>query len=398
MLSIATATAPASGEVSAKQRSAAELAKIAQVPDRMPLPQRDQIRVSNGADCEKPTKDGASACLTVVRPDKSTVAAPPGGEMSTSAIQPMPQFCVDNPFTGWWVNRTSACSISGLRLTTTRTVNGVTTVTGEANMNVYPYAYSSTTLQTIGYQIQLSMHNGWGDARNASVSGGSNLVGACLTRSRQFPSQPLLPLNSFKDGEWYFDTTATAPGAIGHCDPTWEVTFTTSGYAPATANYLTYAFRCDNATGGNPNVGCVVPQYPSALLYFSSSYPALASHVSRAQASGLPGATFDAPLTRSTDAAVEARNRALACGDAPSIDGKTCDEYPLATSRNGLSAGGARRIFDNCGFAPQPGSGPDGASACMITASENNAQGGLNTQFYRSERVLDGDPFRVIVI
>lgn len=120
--------------------------------------------------------------------------------------------------------------------------------------------------------------------------------------------------------------------------------------------------------------------------------------MSRAQASGLPGATFDAPLTRSTSAAVEARNRALACGDAPSIEGKTCDEYPLATSRNGLSAGGTRRIFDNCGFAPQPGSGPAGASPCMIAASENNAQGGLNTQFYRSERVLDGDPFRVIVI
>jgi hypothetical protein len=43
------------------------------------------------------------------------------------------------------------------------------------------------------------------------------------------------------------------------------------------------------------------------------------------------------------------------------------------------------------------GTGPTGVSVCMITATENNAQGGLNTQFFRVERVLDGDPFRVTV-
>ncbi|MFD6152958.1 hypothetical protein [Streptomyces sp. NPDC060243] len=41
------------------------------------------------------------------------------------------------------------------------------------------------------------------------------------------------------------------------------------------------------------------------------------------------------------------------------------------------------------------GTGPSGVSACMIKAQENNAQGGLNTQFFRRERVLLHDPFRV---
>ncbi|MDQ0938405.1 hypothetical protein [Streptomyces sp. V1I1] len=112
--------------------------------------------------------------------------------------------------------------------------------------------------------------------------------------------------------------------------------------------------------------------------------------------SGLSGATFDAPLTRTTTQSVIDDNRNKACGDAPSIPGKSCDEYPLATSQQGLSAGGARRTFDDCSFNLPRQTGPRGASACMIPAAENSAQGGLNTQFYRSQRVLEGDRFRVV--
>lgn len=80
------------------------------------------------------------------------------------------------------------------------------------------------------------------------------------------------------------------------------------------------------------------------------------------------------------------------------MEGKSCDEYPVATSKQGLSRGGTRRTFDDCGFPDIPsGTGPTGVSICMITARDNNSQGGSNTQFYRSERVLDGDPFRVTI-
>ncbi|WP_437114331.1 NucA/NucB deoxyribonuclease domain-containing protein [Streptomyces griseoviridis] len=82
----------------------------------------------------------------------------------------------------------------------------------------------------------------------------------------------------------------------------------------------------------------------------------------------------------------------------PSITGLSCDEYPIARSREGLSSGGTRRAFDGCQMANvSSGTGPIGVSVCMITATENNAQGGLNTQFFQAERVLDGDPFRVTV-
>lgn len=34
----------------------------------------------------------------------------------------------------------------------------------------------------------------------------------------------------------------------------------------------------------------------------------------------------------------------------------------------------------------------------MINESDNNSQGGIMSAFYRSERILDNDPYRVIVV
>lgn len=118
--------------------------------------------------------------------------------------------------------------------------------------------------------------------------------------------------------------------------------------------------------------------------------------MSRAQASGLPGATLIDPLSRNGDQTTIDLNRSRACGDAPSLLNKSCDEYPLATTYEGLAFGGTRRTFTGCNInAPTNVTGPTGASACMITATENNAQGGLMSGFYYNYRVLGGDPYRV---
>jgi hypothetical protein len=63
--------------------------------------------------------------------------------------------------------RTQICLVTGLTYTTTRTVNGTTTVTGEADMVVISYSYSDTGLPTFAHQLELSMYSGWGDAQNA---------------------------------------------------------------------------------------------------------------------------------------------------------------------------------------------------------------------------------------
>ncbi|MET8867928.1 hypothetical protein ABZW11_33770 [Nonomuraea sp. NPDC004580] len=346
-------------------------------------------------DCPTPKEGETAACLQVVTPKAPFTQQRPRAQVKD--ILPIPDWCIENAFTGVWALRTSACEITGLLYTTYRVVNGVRTVTGEASLNVINYSYSSTDLPDWGHQIELSAYQGWGDALAATLSGTTTASGSCTTAGATFPSRPISPLGTWIQGESYFSTTATAPGAIGACTTTWSLTFTNGAYTPAGIGFDMSEIRCDNATAGRAAIGCVVPWYASELVYSQSLYPSLASHVSRAQASGLPGATFDAPLTRTTNETIINTNRSLACGDAPSISGLSCDEYPIARSYEGLSSGGTRRTFDGCNFNLPGQTGPTGVSVCMITATENNAQGGLNTQFFRRERVLDGDPFRVTV-
>lgn len=348
--------------------------------------------------CPTPAEGQTVGCLERTAPHGLPAPARPDGDVSAADIVPIPEWCIDHAYEGVFGIRTAACEITGLTYTTYRTVNGTTTVTGEALMNVINYTYSATDLPTWAHQIELSAYTGsWGDALNATLSATPVSSGDCVTDSYSFPAKPLAPVGSWIQGESYFNTTATAPGAIGNCTTTWNLLFTNAPYTPAGIGYDMSEIRCDNATAGNASVGCVVPWYASALIYSQSSYPDLASHVSRAQASGLPGATFEAPLTRTTNDTIINQNRAMACGDAPSITGKSCDEYPIARSYEGLTSGGTRRTFDDCSFDLPRATGPTGVSVCMITATENNAQGGLNTQFFRRERVLDGDPFRVLI-
>ncbi|MEN3305218.1 MAG: hypothetical protein V7603_1420 [Micromonosporaceae bacterium] len=319
------------------------------------------------------------------------------GGASPNAI-PAPLWCADHPNGGIYGTRTEACEGYTGDLTTTRIINGVSTLTGEVFMDIFSYAYTSETLGTWAHQMQVSSYSGWGDALKASVQGSASASGACTIRgSTTFPPQPVLPFGTVRSGDGFFDTTATAQGAVGHCTTGWTLTFTNPGFSTGSfpPRYMSDV-RCDNATGGNPSVGCVMPWYASAILYSQSSYPALASHVARAQASGLPGATFTAPLIK--DSTLQASNRQRACGDAPSIPGLSCDEYPIASSRNGLNAGGTRRTFDGCNFNLPRATGPTGVSVCMIAAGEQNAQGGLNSQLFRHDRVLEGDPIRILVV
>jgi hypothetical protein len=320
---------------------------------------------------------------------------------SANAVVAFPLWCADSGGAPVSASRTEACQVNGLILTTTETVNGTTTVTGVLNMNVFDFTYSAVDQPLWAHQIGVAPNTGWGDAVKASVTATMTAAGDCARNgTSSFPSQALSPVNgTIRAGEGYANTTATALGAVGTCTTTWNLVFNTPGYPPAGSSSSMAEIECDNATGANGSrparVGCVVPWFPATVFYSQSKYPDLASHVSRAQASGLPGTGFANPLNRNTTATSET-NRALACGDAPSITGKSCDEYPLKSTYQGLAYGGTRRTFANCNInAPTGVTGPTGASACMITATENNAQGGLTAAFNYDYRVLNGDPFLV---
>ncbi|WP_189082210.1 NucA/NucB deoxyribonuclease domain-containing protein [Mangrovihabitans endophyticus] len=238
----------------------------------------------------------------------------------------------------------------------------------------------------------------YGDAIGANLNAVGEPSGECSVRQNVFDGGSM-PLGALRQGELGLTGTATAVGAIGYCRSGWTITVTAPGYNPASMTIRSTGIRCDNATGGNPrSAGCVIPWYAAAVTYSHVQQRTVAAHVEQAQGSGLPGATFDRPLTRASDT-IRQRNRELACHDAVSLEGESCDEYPLASSQQGLTAGGTRRSFAGCLFPFIPSAtGPTGVSVCMVDENDNWSQGGKMSVFYHNNRVLEGDPFRVLVV
>ncbi|MFI7601992.1 hypothetical protein [Actinoplanes sp. NPDC049681] len=346
--------------------------------------------------CSAP-KDGAQLCIGEANPARGRGASP--------ELVAWPDICALSGRDGviYADSRVRECrEKQGLLLQTTRTSGGVTTVTGQVYFNFLDLVYSDRNSGLWTHQTGFYSTSGWGDAAGATVAANGTAGGSCVLQSQSFPTSAIMPVQVVRAGESRIQTAATPLGSIGHCTTMWSWAFAVAGYNPTTTTTGMQDVRCDNASGesrGRPaRVGCVVWWYPAPVVYSSSRYPSLTSHVSRAQASGLPGRDVTAPLRRSTNPADESLNRSRACGDAPSIPNKSCDEYPLATTLNGLAFGGTRRTFSGCNInAPTGVTGPSGASACMITASENSAQGGIMSGFYYDERVLHADPYIVSV-
>jgi len=101
-------------------------------------------------------------------------------------------------------------------------------------------------------------------------------------------------------------------------------------------------------------------------------------------------------------------NRDTACPPSyPRPPGRTCDEYPFASSLEGawtspykvstLPGTYGPRTFPWCGITlPEPNStGLKGYSACMIDGWQNSVGGGEVGTFYDRDRVLPGDNFYV---
>lgn len=400
LLAVTAMTAPASATAADHEWSSRKPISPSEVmtkPDR--LPDRLGVSVPAAPTMAKACTRSASQqlCVEPAAPSKDRMAVP-----SSRAVLPYPDWCTSSTGDTVSGSRTEACRISGLLVTTTRVVNGSPVLTGSLNIDVWDYSFSDANLPNWQHQIGLAPWSGWGDAAASTVTGTGSVVGECaLNGTANFPVQSMSPQNGvLRSGEFGIRTTVTAVGDAGACTTTWNLVFTTAGYSPATTSTSMDDVMCDNATGANgtrpSRIGCVVWWFPARVTYSQSRNPSLASHVARAQGSGLPGATFADPLNRLTSASLTKVNRDLACGDAPSIDGRSCDEYPLASTHQGLAFGGTRRTFAGCEInAPRDATGPTGASACMINKADNDAQGGIMARFYYDNRVLEGDPFRV---
>ncbi|GGR86785.1 hypothetical protein GCM10010252_26830 [Streptomyces aureoverticillatus] len=353
-------------------------------------PGKAQEQPPTAETCSEPDAEGRAACLEPNPVDPQELPQDIV-RMRRAAVDP-PSWCPteDRKVLG---TRSKVCKVEGWSYWTRKRINGRWVKTGETKMIFLNYSYGDSGIGRVAHQIEVYATRGWGDTLKAKIGGKGAPSASCKTESAKFPGQKLA-LHKWMVGEAFFDTTATAPGAMGKCGTGWSMKITNAPYKPVVIPGKFKEFRCDNATGGRPIVGCVVPWYASDLRYSKARIPDVARHITLAQASGLPKR-----LKRTTDESIRKKNRRLACGDRPAAGGKNCDEYPLASSSNGLSAGGKRRTFDGCSYSDIPsGTGAKGASACAVRAAQNSSQGGTTGAFYRDQRVLDGDPFDVVII
>jgi hypothetical protein len=164
----------------------------------------------------------------------------------------------------------------------------------------------------------------------------------------------------------------------------YQLSFVKVGDRSAGIAYETpVSYRCDDALPGVP-AGCVFPVYTPYLMTLTS-LPAIGREIYAAQHDaghyGEPGK--GRPLRRVTSTAAQAANYAAVCARSvvgPPPRGEACDEYPFRSARTGSAAvSKANR------------------SAAWVPAGQESTKNSLITRFYDSNRVLNGDPFWVVV-
>ena len=337
--------------------------------------------------------------------DSSGATAQLRSGASITSMQPLPQWCLDAGVSAtMYITRSAGCNISSGVLTVTRTVNGVTTIVGTMNFLAYRYIYTTQSLSTTwASQIEISPTIITGEAAGTSIWGTAGCSGAaCVPNGQSFPAQ-VPGLHGEASGESYFQW-APLPGGSGTGTPSWTIHFK-APTVPNTAS-LTYGsvptVRCDQALPGSASIGCVIPDATPEITYSYGSFPEFGAHLLEAEYSGLPGSWYTGtPLHRLTNTVLRDQNRNTSCPSSlvrPS--GKSCDEYPFASTWEGAATGGGQgRTFAWCQIPSYPTGivGP-GYSACMIDATENSTAGSLlNSVLYVPMRVIEGDAFYVTV-
>ncbi|MFF4188586.1 hypothetical protein ACFYZ9_35845 [Streptomyces sp. NPDC001691] len=384
------------------------------------------------------------AALKSVRPSAVTPKEVTPKDVTPKDYVQLPSWCYDHAFNGWWYTRSDECQIRDVTVGYFEIVNGEPIDVGTAKHLETSFAYMSGDIDDLANQIRITKYfaeragtlDFWGLQQ---IHGWATCSGDCKPISDSGLKPGNYKRDQNNDGESYWEPTHDEFGAITHLAPTWNYFVTAAGFEPSETVTVPPPpqARCDNAfsTDGNdmgdhtpglsPNAllgaGCAVPVYtPTWIIYKNGLYPTVGWHVEAAQNSGLPGKYPSGdPLHRLTDSAKKRANGDRACPAAPTWvrpANKQCDEYPMRSTYEGAASAtpqGTARSFapptqktpsgdewcemDAAWGVPTGVTGPQGWSSCMLPATDNSHQGAFLGGFYKTNRVLDNDPFRVWV-
>lgn len=366
---------------------------------------------SFGADsnCPAPKAGETKTCVKKTAPDlqqltkdvqnQAVQASRRSVAVQGVAILPLPQWCIDNALNGRFATRTQQCEIFGQQTDLVEIVNGKIAVVGTLKANVYSYQYMSASSTKFAHQLQISTHTRTGKTDLVKISGGGSCKNACTVTSSGNFGPTFIVKDKFEGGVLEVAANTLAQGSTSLPETKWQLDWTTPNGAGNPVTTTPMSIRCDNRWG-NRVAGCVVPYAVPTFTYSKTGpYPELANHIANAQASGLPGGSAAKPLTRTANEGVIAANRDYSCGKPPSVPGKSCDEYPFASTHQGaIFSNGAARTFPNCGFSDPQTTGPNGFSRCMILAGQNSGGGAVLGAFYGQMRVADGDDFIMAIV
>ena len=253
-----------------------------------------------------------------------------------------------------------------------------------------------------GWVINLDIRalSAWGEGKDGSfIRGDVNCSGACVPKIQGFPKQ-LLQVGKVVSGYGSVSSTVEGVGQVAKAQGIMNIDI--EGVRPAIPGRQGFLVdpevRCDTIV--STVAGCVYPQAGIVWDLISDLYPEIAYNVKSAQNSGIVG--HDVPLHRTLKGNLDFQNRQISCNpNVPRPIGKSCDEYPFASTYEGAAKfpnGG--RTFQGCDRPDLPTgvTGPYGWSACMVDKDDNDDQGGDLGTFYWRNHVLDGDDFYVEVI
>ncbi|MBE8524856.1 hypothetical protein ILP97_46530 [Amycolatopsis sp. H6(2020)] len=388
----------------------------------------------------------AVTCLSTSKPSADPAVAAARGKVldagrsqgrdssgQQKANLPLPADCYQHVGEGWRGDRTGQCQIRDLTgdvfLKDVRT--GAKIWVGQVKWLEFDYTFTTFDIDRWASQIRTAKYwgVGWGDIDAFSTVRGFSI---CLCDAKPVEETGFTP-SSFRkdtanDASASYESTRGEPGGIGYNQTSWEYRLKVFLSDPSTPiDSPNPDVRCDNAftddgnDSGDPalnaratvGAGCVFYKVLPVMVYSKTGlYPTLAEHIGAAQGSGLPGAyPAGAVLNRMTDSAKRRQNGDKACPPSPTWlrpSGKSCDEYPFRSTIQGAStqqpAGSARTFappntewceMDPAWGVPTGVVGPAGWSSCMIDKRDNSLGGSALGVFYRTNRVLDGDPFKV---
>jgi len=162
---------------------------------------RDQVEFNSGVpagdtggNCDDPLptgQHGLAACVEFGQ-DNSFVDDQPSAAraLATPGLLPLPDWCVERAFTGWWFKRTQACMVREGNVIVEDLETGAPV--GDISFLEINLSYTSGSIETWAQQIEIRMFAGVGLVAGTTVRGDATCTGACAATRSNFPSQPVL--------------------------------------------------------------------------------------------------------------------------------------------------------------------------------------------------------------